>query len=68
MLKLFCAFVVWLALTGSLYEYTFSTENIPKFRKIGDSTDMVQKRMEEFFRNTTIVITVVTILIYIFVL
>lgn len=68
MLKVFCVFLVWLALTGSLYEYTFSTENIPKFRKIGDSADMVQKRMEEFFRNTVIGITIVTILVYIFVL
>lgn len=68
MLKLFCTFIIWLACILSIYDYTFSTENIPKFRKIGDSMDMVQKRMREFFRNMAIGITVVTILIYIFVL
>ena len=68
MLKLICTFIIWLAFMLSLYDYTFSTENIPKFRKIGDSVDMVQKRMREFFRNTAIGVTVVTILIYIFVI
>lgn len=68
MLKLICTFIIWLAGILTFYDYAFSTENIPKFRKIGDSADMVQKRMREFFRNTAIGFTIVTILIYIFVL
>ena len=66
MLKLLCVFLIWLACVLSLYDFTFSTENIPKFRKIGDDMDTVQKRMKGFFTTGFIASTIIAILVYVF--
>lgn len=66
MLKLLCVFLIWLACVLSLYDFTFSTENIPKFRKIGDDMDAVQKRMKGFFTTGFIASTIIAILVYVF--
>lgn len=66
MLKTILVFILWLACVLSLYDFTFSTENIPKFRKIGDDMDTVQKRMKGFFTTGFIASTIIAILVYVF--
>lgn len=66
MLKTVLVFLIWISCVVSLYEYTFSTENIPKFRKIGDDMDAVQKRMKGFFTTGFITSTIIAILVYVF--
>ena len=63
-MKLFVMFVIWFIGLVVFYDETFSTENVPKFRKIGDDMDRVQKRMREFYRNTAIGFTIVMIIAY----
>lgn len=67
MIKAICIILGWLVSVVALYDYAFSTENIPKFRKIGDNKDQVQKRMREFFYNGITLMTLIAVLAFIYI-
>lgn len=67
MIKAICIILGWLVSVVAVYDYAFSTENIPKFRKIGDNTYQVQKRMREFFYNGITLITLIAVLAFIYI-
>ena len=67
MITLIAIIAVWLIFVVSAYDYSFSTENIPKFRKIGDSEDKVLQRMREFYYVCFGISTVLAVLAFIFI-
>lgn len=67
MIKAILILLGWLVSVVAVYDYAFSTENIPKFRKIGDNEDKVQKRMREFFYNGFTLFTVIAVLAFIYI-
>ena len=67
MIKLIAIIAVWLIFVVSAYDYSFSTENIPKFRKIGDTEDMVLLRMRRFYIVCLSISTVLALLAGIFI-
>lgn len=67
MMKLIAIIAVWLIFVVTAYDYAFSTENIPKFRKIGDSEDKVLQRMREFYYVCLGISTLLAIIAFIFI-
>lgn len=67
MMKLIAIIAVWIIFVVTAYDYSFSTENIPKFRKIGDSEDKVLQRMREFYYVCLGISTALAILAFIFI-
>ena len=67
MIKLIAIIAVWVIFVVSAYDYSFSTENIPKFRKIGDSEDRVLLRMRRFYIVCLSISTVLALLAGIFI-
>ena len=67
MMKIIAIIVVWVIFVGTAYDYTFSTENIPKFRKIGDTEDKVLQRMREFYYVCFGISTVLAVVAFIFI-
>lgn len=67
MIKAILILLGWLVSVVAVYDYAFSTENKPKFRKIGDNEDQVQKRMREFFYNGVTLFTVIAVLAFIYI-
>ena len=67
MIKLIAIIAVWSIFVVSAYDYSFSTENIPKFRKIGDTEDMVLLRMRRFYIVCLSISTVLALLAGIFI-
>ena len=67
MMKIIAIIVVWVIFVGTAYDYSFSTENIPKFRKIGDTEDMVLLRMRRFYIVCLSISTVLALLAGIFI-
>ena len=67
MIKIIAIIAVWAVFVGTAYEYSFSTENIPKFRKIGDTEDMVLLRMRRFYIVCLSISTVLALLAGLFI-
>lgn len=67
MIKAILIILGWLVSVVAVYDYAFSTENKPKFRKIGDTEDQVQKRMREFFYNGFTLMTLIAVLAFIYI-